>query len=84
MTPLGNPSQYHVEFLSLQPMFPLTPFDLLEGLDAFRFFFNLIGPVFVHGYVEFHKHARYIYCKNRRIKIYLNDVAGLRVYGQFS
>ena len=38
--PIGEPFQYHVEFLSLQSMFPPKPFDLLEGLDAFRFFFK--------------------------------------------
>ena len=37
---IGEPFQYHVEFLSLQPMFPPKPFDQLEGLDAFRFFFK--------------------------------------------
>ena len=37
---IGEPFSYHVEFLSLQPMFPPKPFDLSEGLDAFRFFFK--------------------------------------------
>ena len=31
---------YLVEFLSLQPLFPSKPFDYLEGLDVFRFFFK--------------------------------------------
>ena len=37
---IGESFQYHAEFLSLQPMFPPKPFDLSEGLDAFRFFFQ--------------------------------------------
>ena len=36
---IGKSFQYHVEFLSLQLMFPSKPFDQLEGLNAFRFFF---------------------------------------------
>ena len=37
---IGEPFKYHVEFLSLQPLFPPKSFDQLEGLDAFRFFFE--------------------------------------------
>ena len=37
---IGEPFQYHVEFWSLQPLFPPKPFDELEGLDVFRFFFK--------------------------------------------
>ena len=37
---IGEPFQYHVEFLSLQPLFPPKQFDYLEGLDVFRFFFK--------------------------------------------
>ena len=37
---IGEPFQYHVEFLSLQPLFPPKPFDSLEGLDVFGFFFK--------------------------------------------
>ena len=38
---IGEPFEYHVEFLFLQPLFPPKPFDYLEGLDAFGFFFKL-------------------------------------------
>ena len=44
---IGEPFQYHVEFLSLQPLFPPKPFDLLEGLDAFRFFFKQYNSGFL-------------------------------------
>ena len=37
---IGEPFECHVEFSSLQPLFPPKPFDLLEGLDVFRFFFK--------------------------------------------
>ena len=37
---IGEPFEYHVEFLSLQSMFPPKPFDRMEGLYAFRFFFQ--------------------------------------------
>ena len=37
---IGEPFEYHVEILSLQPLFPPKPFDQLEGLDVFRFFFK--------------------------------------------
>ena len=33
-------TEQHVEFLSLQSMFPLKAFDEFEGLDAFRFLFK--------------------------------------------
>ena len=39
---IGEPFQYHVELLSLQPMFPPKPFDYLEDLDAFRFSLNML------------------------------------------
>ena len=31
---IGEPFQYHVEFLSLQPLFPRKPFDSFEGLHG--------------------------------------------------
>ena len=37
---IGETFQYHVEFLSLQPLFPPKPFDYLEGLDVFGFSLN--------------------------------------------
>ena len=46
---IGEPFRYHEEVLSLQPMFPPKPLDIVppeggcsEGLDAFRFsnYFN--------------------------------------------
>ena len=39
---IGESFECHVdvEFLSLQPLFPPKPFDYLEGLDVFRFFFK--------------------------------------------
>ena len=37
-------------FLSLQPLFPSKPFDYLEGLDAFGFFFKLLGGHMIRGY----------------------------------
>ena len=49
MTTIGEPFWYHQEVLSLQPMFPTKSFDNFppkggcsEGLDAFRFFLNII------------------------------------------
>ena len=46
---IGEPFRYHVEFLSLEPMFPPKHFDNFpheagcsEGLDAIRFFLNKI------------------------------------------
>ena len=39
---IGEPFYYHVEFSSLQPMFPPKPFHQLEGLGTFKFsFINL-------------------------------------------
>ena len=37
-------------FLSLQPMFPPKPFDYLEGLNAFGFFFKLLGGHMIRRY----------------------------------
>ena len=45
---IGEPFRYHEEVLSLQPMLPPKPLDIVfpesgcsEGLDAFTFFFKM-------------------------------------------
>ena len=38
---VGGRFRYHVELLSLQPMFPPKPFGCSGGLAAFRFFLRL-------------------------------------------
>ena len=47
---VGEPFKFHIEFSSLQPMFPPKPFDCSGGLAAFRFFLSRSQQETIQGH----------------------------------